>query len=100
MTAIPLARCCEARNAADVSSRNDRTKLIFHVFMFAFLNQDLDSLLSNKRKHDQRAKRVSPPQVHGIAHQRGDEQNEREIRIAERENCRRFQRLTSQLYCK
>src|SRR5437773_1861990 len=68
--------------------------------MFTFLNQDLDSLLSDKWKHDQRSKRVCPTQVHGIAHQHGDKQNQRKVRITERENCRRFQRLTSQLYRK
>src|SRR6266581_6986747 len=104
MTMTPLAcRCCPTcptPNAAPVSSRQNRTRLIFHVFMFAFLNEDLDSLLSDKWKHDQRADRISPSQIHGITHQHCDEQNQRKIGIGERENGRRPQRLASQLYRK
>src|SRR5438874_8044649 len=101
MTMTPLVcRCCAATNAAPVSSRQNRMRLIFHVFMFAFLNEDLDSLLSDKWKHDQGADRISPSQIHGITHQHCDEQNQREIGIGERENGRRLQRLASQLYRK
>src|SRR5207247_8649608 len=104
MTMTPLVgRCCPTcatTNAARLSSRQNRTRLIFHVFMFAFLNEDLDSFLSDKWKHDQRADRISPSQIHGITHQHCDEQNQRTIGIGEREKTSRPKRLASQLYRK
>src|SRR5258706_875245 len=65
ITTIP-AGCCAKSEAARTSIRKP---LIFHVLMFAFFKQDLNSLLSHERKHDERAERIAPSQVHAVIQQ-------------------------------
>src|SRR5213593_4382237 len=50
--------CCARRVEAD--ARHTRIRLIFHVFMLAFLKKDLDPLLGDERKHDKRTQRIAP----------------------------------------
>src|SRR5439155_15255996 len=97
MTTSALPGCCALK--IEASKRQNTTELIFHVLMFAFLEQDLNSFLRHERKHDKRAQRITPWQVHSITHQQGDEKNHREIRIAESENRGRLQCLAAELDC-
>src|SRR5215475_4123988 len=91
MAMTPPGRCCAPdTEATNTQTRAMRTALIFHVFMFAFLEQNLNPLLRHKRKHDERAKGISPPKVHPVAHQQSDQENHRKIRIAESEYRSRF----------
>src|SRR5215468_8088257 len=62
MTTIPPG-CCAKSDAARTSIRK---QLIFHVLMFALFEQDLNSLLSHEREHDERAERIAPSQVHAV----------------------------------
>src|SRR5207244_13387349 len=80
MTMMPPG-CCAAR--MDATNRQSSTKLIFHVFMLAFLDEDLNSLLGHKRKHDKCAEWIAPSQIHSVAHQHRDEKDQGEIRIAD-----------------
>src|SRR6266571_2267008 len=84
MTTSALPGCCALK--IEASKRQNRIELIFHVLMFAFLEQDLNSLLGHEREHDKRPERVPPSQIHSVAHQQGDEKNHRKIGIAESEN--------------
>src|SRR5437763_51017 len=70
--------CCWAKANA-VNSRQRRRTLIFDVFMFSFLEKDLNSFLSDKRKHHQCPERIPPPEIHRVRHQHRDQQHHREI---------------------
>src|SRR5436190_11798087 len=62
ITTIPPG-CCARSDAVRTSIRKP---LIFHVLMFALFEQDLNSLLSHEREHDERAQWIAPSQVHTV----------------------------------
>ena len=67
------------RAMTEAITRQKAIALIFHVFMLAFLEQDLNSLLRHERKHDKRTERISPAQTHAVAHQHRNKKNHRQI---------------------
>src|SRR5262245_55270906 len=65
ITTMP-AGCCPNRETPRTSIKKP---LIFHVLMFAFFEQDLNSLLRHEWKHHERTERIAPSQVHAVIKQ-------------------------------
>src|SRR5437867_1380356 len=92
------SRRCRAAIAIETARMETiSTGLIFRIFPPSFFNEDLDSFLRQKREHDQRTQSVSAAEVSAGVEQQRDQEDQRKIGIAEREDRRGFQRLIAQL---
>src|SRR5262249_28903631 len=83
-----------------MSVENAIRRLFLDILLFPFVNQDLQSLLREKRKHYKTSDGISPSESHLDINQHRYQQDHRKIGIAEGENRCCFQRLTPQFYCK
>src|SRR5688572_1575729 len=83
-----------------VTTGTTRRPLLFDIFLFPFVNQDLQTFLCKEWKHHQSPDGIAPSKSHARMNKERHQQHHRKIRVGKCKNRCCFQGLAPQFYSK